>query len=151
MSCLIFAPSFFFIFDISCSCILEQIHRIQTDCNTIVAGARQTLEAHERDSQALSSQIQKLDVELHLKDEEAQSLVSESNAKRQEMSRLSSSRSAIQQCQQEFENAQRTHDEFMVSHAAKTAQFKKQIKVLLIGNALYVRKGSVKSISGFCL
>lgn len=117
----------------------KQIHRIQTDCNTIVAGARQTLEVHERDSQALSSQIQKLDVELHLKDEEAQSLVSESNAKRQEMARLSSSRSAIQQCQQEFENAQRSHDEFMVSHATKTAQYKKQIKVPLLCVSLIYR------------
>lgn len=110
-------------------CVIK-IHRIQTDCNTIVAAARQTLETHERDSHALSSQMQKLDVELRLKDEEAQGCLTESNVKRQEMSRLSSSRSAIQQCQQEFENAQRSHDEFMVSHAAKTAQYKKQIKVI---------------------
>lgn len=108
---------------------LVQIHRIQTDCNAVVAGAQQTLDTHETDRQALASQMQKLDVELRLKDEEAQSFLSESNARRQEMSRLSSSRSAIQQCQQENENAQRSHDEFMATHAAKTAQYKKQIKV----------------------
>lgn len=79
----------------------------------------------------MGTQIQKLDVELRLKSEEAQRVLHDSNAKRKELTRISSSRSAIQQCQAEFENAQRTHDEFMGSYANKSAQYKKQIKVHL--------------------
>jgi uncharacterized protein (DUF885 family) len=73
--------------------------------------------------------MQKLDVEVRLKDEELQSIAQETNAKRVELSRVSSSRSAIQQCQVDFETAQRTHDEFMGTYQAKSAMYKKQIKV----------------------
>jgi hypothetical protein len=75
--------------------------------------------------------MQKLDVEVRLKDEELQSIAQETNAKRVELSRVSSSRSAIQQCQVDFETAQRTHDEFMGTYQAKSALYKKQIKVRL--------------------
>ena len=91
--------------------------------------ARKEVETAEAACRDVSSTIHKLDVELRLKSEEAQRLLNDSNAKRQELSRLSSSRTAIQQYQMETENAQRTHDEFMVSYAAKSAQYKKQIKV----------------------
>jgi chromosome segregation ATPase len=102
---------------------------VQTDCAAVISGAKQAAEEQERVCQDLTNRIQKLDVELRLKDEEVQGITNDINAKRVELSRLSSSRSAIQQCQVEFENAQRTHDEFMGSYNAKSTQYKKQIKV----------------------
>ena len=89
-------------------------------------------EEQEKLCQDLAGRISQLDVELRLKDDELRGLSEESNAKRVELSRLASSRGAIQQCQLDFENAQRTHDEFMNSHATKSAQYKKQIKVCMI-------------------
>jgi hypothetical protein len=117
--CLV-TPSLFFVY---------QLHKIQTDCTVAVAAARKSVEVHEAACQEVANQMQKVDVELRLKSEEAQGMLQESNAKRQELSRLSSSRSALQQCQLEFENAQRTHDEFMATYQTKSAQYKKQIKV----------------------
>jgi hypothetical protein len=102
---------------------------VQTECAAVIAGAKQAAEEQERVCQDLASRIQKLDVELRLKDEEVQGITDDINAKRIELSRLSSSRSAIQQCQVDQENAQRTHDEFMGSYATKSAHYKKQIKV----------------------
>lgn len=93
--------------------------------------ARKDVEAAEAACRDVSSHIHQLDVELRLKSEEAQRLLNESNARRQELGRLSSSRTAMQQYQVEAENAQRTYDEFMVTYANKAAQYKKQIKVSL--------------------
>lgn len=109
-----------------------QLHRVQKDCDASIASARQAFEAQEKVCQDLSGRMQKLDVEVRLKDEEVQGVAEETNTKRMELSKLSSSRTAIQQCQVEFENAQRTHDEFMASYANKSAQYKKQIKVIAI-------------------
>ena len=74
--------------------------------------------------------MQKLEVELNLKTEEFHSVTAESDSKRNELSRLSSSRNAIQQNQIDFESAQRNFDEFSVSYQNKNNDIKKQIKVM---------------------
>jgi len=106
-----------------------QLQKIQTECAANVNAAKKNVDTHERACRAVESQIQGLNTELRLKDQEAQDVLQETSGTRQELGRLSSSRSAIQQCQVEFENAQRTHDEFMESFPNKSEQYKKQIKV----------------------
>ena len=108
---------------------VAQLQKIQAECAANVNAGKKNVDTHERACRAVESQIQGLNTELRLKDQEAQDVLQETNGTRQELGRLSSSRSAIQQCQVEFENAQRTHDEFMESFPNKSAQYKKQIKV----------------------
>jgi chromosome segregation ATPase len=108
--------------------MLFQMHRIQTESAEVVQTAKQAVEAQDRECQALTSTIQTLEVELRLKDKEGLGLSAESDAKRLELSRLSSTRGAIQQCQLEYENAQSTYDEFMGGYTNKAALLKKQIK-----------------------
>jgi len=73
-------------------------------------------------------QIQDLEVEIRLKKEEATNCARESDAKRSELSRLSSSKMAIHQCQLEFENADRTYNEFFELYNSKTIELKKSTK-----------------------
>lgn len=105
------------------------MHKIQTDCTALLLAAKNRVEAQEKACQAMAGQMAKLDVELRLKTEQVDGLQAEASSKRQEMARLSSSRTMTQQCQLDFENATRTYEEFMGTYVTKSAQYKKQIKV----------------------
>jgi hypothetical protein len=94
-----------------------------------VAQSRKAVEAHEKECSETRAKIGKLEVELSLKTDEHHSVMAESDQKRTELSRLASSRNAIHQNQLDFEEAQRSHDEFNQSYQVKSAEYKKQIRV----------------------
>jgi hypothetical protein len=94
-----------------------------------VGKARASLQEIERTYQQLRGQIQEVEVELKIKSEEDNSVLQEWENKRVEFSRLSSSRSAIQRAQQDFEAARQGHDDFMELFGNKSTDLKKQLKV----------------------
>lgn len=109
--------------------MLFQLKRVQEECSASIRSSRGILEQHDAECNTVRNQIQQLDVETRLKDQEAQQIGQDCDRKRSDISRLASARSAIHQCEQDYESAQRTHDEFMSGYATKSANYKKQIKV----------------------
>lgn len=89
------------------------------------------MDVHERDCQETRNKSQKLDVELNLKNEEANSVSQEIDNKRSQLARLASSRNAIQQNQVEFDAAQVSYDEFNEGYQTRNNELKRQIKVRL--------------------
>lgn len=106
-----------------------QFKRLEKECNDSIAQARRAVDSHDKDVNKTRANMDKLDVELTLKNDEYHAVMRESDQKRAELSRLASSRNAIQQNQMDFEDAQRQHDEFAQSYAVKSNEYKKQIRV----------------------
>ena len=102
--------------------------RTQAEASDILAAARRSVEGADKQHSEVKSAVQKLDVELNLKTDEAHQLMSEADLKRSEIAKLSSSRNTIQQCQMDFDDAKKTLDEFMESYNVKANDMKKNIK-----------------------
>ncbi len=116
----------------SCFHDFVQLKRTETETTESVSAARRMVEVHERDCQETRSKSQKLDVELNLKNEEANSVSLEMDQKRSQLTRLASSRNAIQQNQVEFDAAQVSFDEFNEGYQTRNNELKRQIKVRMI-------------------
>lgn len=108
--------------------ILKQLVRTQAEAAEVLAAARRTVDSADKQHSEVRSAVQKLDVELNLKTEEAHSMMSEADQKRSEITKLSSSRNTIQQCQMDFDDAKKTLDEFMETYNLKANDMKKNIK-----------------------
>lgn len=74
--------------------------------------------------------LHKKDVALSTRKYEREQLLSEMARKKSELAHLSSARAALQSNEAEFNEARRSHDEFVESYNAKTADIKKTTKEL---------------------
>ncbi len=108
--------------------INNEARRVETESNESISASRRVVEGHDKECGEARMAIQKLDMELSLKNDEFQGIDRESAAKRSELSRLGSSRNAIQQNQVDYESALRAHDEFLASYTGKANDFKRQLK-----------------------
>jgi hypothetical protein len=93
-----------------------------------LSACREKQSAAEAVSSDCASRQQQLSVELRLRTEECTRLRRDGDARRTELAQLISSKSRIALCSGDLDVAQRSHDEFMVSYATRSAECKRQIK-----------------------
>ncbi len=103
--------------------------RTEGESAEAIAAARRVVEGQERECGETKNRMVALDAELRMKTEESHNTSAESDARRSELSRLASSRNAIQQNQLDFDSAQRNHDEFAAGFQTKSNDIKRQLKV----------------------
>lgn len=116
-----------------CLAILQQEYQqLSRNKDNQLSDLRVVVDEKERVVNDINNKLSKIDIELKLKTEEIHSLTKESEMKRMEMNKLSSSRTQVQRCEMEYQSALRSHDEFMESYNTKTAEYKKQLKVIII-------------------
>lgn len=86
----------------------------------------------EKESAEGRERMQALDVELKLTGDDLYRTRTDHDGKRVEISRLSSVRGTLHQCEEEYAGAKSAHDSFMEQFAVKSADIKQQLKVMII-------------------
>ncbi len=82
----------------------------------------------ERQLSDLQMQIHQIEVESKLKLDDNRKLAADCDVKRVELTKLAASRNQVKQCQEDFDSAKKSNDEFMESYSQRSNDLKRQIK-----------------------